>query len=149
KRKFVIPEDTNDFSLSKTLTEKVSVQRHAVWVGREAIVSSQKSTSDKLPAVGNTPFDSTAKPGLGELSVNLRQISDAICVPLLHNGTLVGAIHLYQEEGSFPQLTFEFAISVANILVVALVRARQQASLAADHQRLVAQSGNFSELIGE
>ena len=52
--------------------------------------------------------------------------ADAICVPLVHEGTTLGAIHVYLEKGRFKQTDFDVAIPLANILTVALVRARRE-----------------------
>ncbi|MEM7561279.1 MAG: FHA domain-containing protein, partial [Planctomycetota bacterium] len=77
------------------------------------------------------------------------EFADAICVPLVSNDSVIGAIHLYREQGKFEQVHFDFAISAGNMLAVALERSRSQASLSAEHERLVQRTGDFSELIGE
>lgn len=75
--------------------------------------------------------------------------ADAICVPLSSEAGVMGAIHLYRERERFEQPHFDFAISAGNMLAVALENSRAQASLSADHQRLVQRSADFSELIGQ
>lgn len=75
--------------------------------------------------------------------------ADAICVPLINESSVIGAIHIYREEGRFEQAHFDFAISAGNMLAVALESSRSQASLSAEHKRLVQRTGDFSELIGE
>lgn len=123
KPKLVIPEDqARKVSLSESLTEKVCRQRHAVWIAN------------------NTANDN---------SKSLKHFADALCAPLIRDGETLGAIHVYKEHDEFDQGDFEFSVRVANILVVALVRARQQAMLSIDHQRLVDKSAGFDELIGE
>lgn len=77
------------------------------------------------------------------------EIADAICVPLMNDTTVIGAVHIYREKEKFEQQDFDFAISAGNMLAVALESSRAQASLSAEHQRLVERSGDFSELIGE
>jgi two-component system, NtrC family, response regulator HydG len=77
------------------------------------------------------------------------EFADAICVPLMNDSRVTGAVHIYREEGKFDQQDFDFAISAGNMLAVALESSRAQASLSAEHQRLVERSGDFSELIGE
>ena len=109
-------------ALSKSLTELVCSQGRAVWIDNQS-VSHNTSTLDHY--------------------------ADAICVPLLHEQVTLGAIHLYLEHGRFEQRDFDISIALANMLVVALVRARQQAILATNHSRLVAKSADFDELIGE
>ena len=117
----VLPENAPQISLSESLTNVVCQHARAVWVS-----------------------DSSSEP-----SQSLRPYSDAMCVPLVRDGATVGAIHLYLSSGRFRQYDFDFAISVANLLAVALVRARKQASLEADNARLVASSASFDELLGE
>ena len=123
KPKLVIPQDAGEHvSMSDSLTELVCRQGRAVWIANQS-------------AAGQTE--------------SLKHFADALCVPLIHDKQVLGAIHLYLEHGRFRQTDFGFAISVANILVVALVRARQQATLWASHQRLVDKSAGFDELVGE
>src|SRR5690606_15607600 len=57
--------------------------------------------------------------------------------------------HAYLDQGKFRQSDFDFAISLANMLVIALVRAYRETSLAADFQRLVDKSSAYNELIGQ
>jgi two-component system response regulator HydG len=117
------PESAGTVHLSNSLTKSVCRQGQAVWLKTQ-------SSPDRL----------------GDSLVNFK---DAICVPLLAEGKTVGAIHIYLREGVFEPQDFEFAVSIANLLSVALVRARQQATLAAAHKRLIARSGDFDEMIGE
>jgi two-component system response regulator HydG len=123
KPKLVIPENAaKKVTLSESLTEIVARQGRAVWVANQSA---------------------------GNSSDSLQHFADALCVPLISDKTTLGAIHLYCEKKRFRQSDFDFSISVANILVVALVRARHQQLLQVDHERLVRKSGNFDELIGE
>jgi len=120
--KLVIPEkQAKDFELSDSLTSIVTDQRHAVWVKNET----------------------------NDASASLREFADAICVPLLRDEKLLGAIHLYLEQGSFSQGEFDFAVSVSNMVAAALVSAREQATLTAEHQRLMNSTASANELIGE
>lgn len=121
--KLVLPGDAaNPLKLSEALTEMVCRQGRALWIDTQT----------------------TARKG-----DSLSHYADALCVPLLHEQATVGAIHVYLRHGRFDQAEFDFAISVANILAIALVRARKQASLAADHLRLVAKTAASDEMIGE
>jgi Nif-specific regulatory protein len=121
--KLVIPEDSaGKVTLSESLTEKVRDQ------GRAVRINSHGASND---------MDS------------LRHFADAICTPLVKDEQTLGAIHLYLEAGRFSQSDFEVAVSVANILVVALTRARQWARLQADHERLIDKSAGFDELVGD
>ncbi len=123
KPKQLYPDDsTGTVTLSKSLTEVVCRQGHAVWIDNQS---------------------------MSHNTGTLNHFADAICVPLVHERATLGAIHLYLEHGRFEQRDFDVSIALANMLVVALVRARQRAILAANHNRLVAKSADFDELIGE
>src|SRR5690606_41884929 len=65
---------------------------------------------------------------------------DAICAPLVHKSkegkrNTLGAVHVYLEDGRFRQSDFDFIITVANLVTIALVRARELSSLQTDYQR--------------
>lgn len=77
------------------------------------------------------------------------QFSDSICVPLISDDIVKGAIHLYRAKSSFHDSHFKLACAVANIMVRSLDRANRHTSLAADHNRLIEKSANFTELLGE
>lgn len=93
--------------------------------------------------------DRTAVWAQDKLSASAGDFADAICVPLLSDSTVLGAIHLYREKSKFEQVHFDFAISASNMLAVALESSRSQASLSAQHRRLVERTADFSELIGK
>ena len=116
------PGAESEVELSDTLTEMVCQQGRAVWISEQAV---------------------------GMITESLQHYADAICVPLLRENITLGALHLYVADGRFRQSDFEFAVSVATMLAGALARARQVATLQADHQRLVAKSAAFDELLGE
>jgi Nif-specific regulatory protein len=123
KPRVVLPEGAaGKVSLSASLTQFVLTKRHAVWVNSQ-------------PAEGGPD-------PVGEFA-------DAICVPLVCQRQMLGAIHLYLEHGRFRQRDFEFALSAANQLAVALSNTRRIAALQVDHDRLVQQTAGFDELIGE
>lgn len=131
--KLVIPRDAaNRVTLNQSLTELVSRQGHAVWV------ANQSSQAD---------------------AAELGHFADAVCAPLVRRRpaepgagdaerTTLGAIHVYLEDGRFRQSDFDFIISVANIVAIALVRARALTALQNDYQRLVEQSPGHDELVG-
>jgi Nif-specific regulatory protein len=127
RAKLVLPKESAAVELSDSLTELVFQRGHAVWIDNsgEEVREMRAGTA------------------------SLSHIADALCVPLIYSKNTLGAIHCYLQRGKFTQSEFDFAISVANILVVALVRARQQASLRAEHERLVAKSAGFDELVGQ
>ncbi len=62
---------------------------------------------------------------------------------------VVGAMLAYMEQGKFQQQDFDFAISLANIVAVALVRARQHVTLTQEYQRLSLQNASLDEIIGQ
>ncbi len=93
KPKQVIPADeSGKVNLSKSLTETVCQKRHAVWIDNQAM----------------------------SLTKTLDHFADAICVPLVHDKTTLGALHMYLEDGRFSKRDFDLAIALANMLVVAL-----------------------------
>ncbi len=116
------PDSSGRVTLSKSLTEVVCRKRHAVWIDNQSISHNTAS---------------------------LDHFADAVCVPLVHDATTLGALHLYLDHGRFTQGDFDISIALANMLVVALVRARQRAILATNHKRLMAKSADFDELIGD
>ena len=129
--KIVIPADQAEHvALSRSLTELVLTQGHAVWIANQ------------------TSGSPTAKPS------ESCTFADAVCAPLVHkNGggerRTLGAIHVYLHDGRFRQSDFDFIIAVANLAVIALVRARSETSLRSDFQRLLSSSPGYDELIGE
>ena len=123
KPQMLVPEDAGEHvSLSQSLTQIVISQRRAVWVANQA------SAADNAES--------------------LRHYADALCVPVIHDNQTVAAVHTYLGHGSFRDIDFDFAISVSQVLAVALARARRQATLAADHQRLMVSSAASNELLG-
>ena len=78
-----------------------------------------------------------------------KKYADSICVPLISDREVKGAIHLYRESQPFHDSHFQLAGAMANIMVRSLDRANRQASLRERHKRLVQKTGNFDELLGE
>ncbi|QDU54814.1 sigma 54-interacting transcriptional regulator [Aeoliella mucimassa] len=125
KPKFVLPADAAErVTLSPSLTELVSARGHAVWVANQA-----------------------------EEGSNLGHFADAICAPLVQklgkDRNTLGAIHVYLEDGRFRQSDFDFIITVANLVAIALVRAREITSLQKDYQRLRESTAGTDDLLGE
>lgn len=121
KPQLTLPEELGDkLRLHKKLTDRVCQEGRGIWI------------KDKISDPGREG-----------------SYADAICIPLMSESTVMGAIHLYREEGTFEQIHFDFAVSAGNMLAVALESARAQASLSAEHQRLVQRTGDFHELIGQ
>lgn len=123
KPKLVMPEDAaGKVQLSGELTEMVLRQAKAVWINNQ-----------------------TAE----EAGRGLKHFADAICVPLIQDGQPLGAVHLYQEQGRFRPSDFEVAIPLANLLTVALARARREALLQIEQRRLADKAAVSDELLGE
>jgi DNA-binding NtrC family response regulator len=85
---------------------------------------------------------------------DLGHFADAICAPLIRKldggqRNTLGAVHVYLEDGRFRQSDFDFIITVANLVTIALVRARAYSSLQTDYQRLLKSSAGADELIGQ
>ena len=124
----MIPADQAEHVvLSKSLTELVLTQGHAIWIANQS--------------AGSKPSESCT-------------FADAVCAPLVSKGEdgerrTLGAIHVYLQDGRFRQSDFDFIIAVANLAVISLVRARSESSLRSDYQRLVSSSPGYDELIGE
>ncbi len=121
-RLVIPPEATRHMTLSKTLTEMVCQQKQAIWV---------------------------ANGRAGKPTESLLHFADALCVPLVFEDAVLGAIHAYLEHGRFRQSDFDFAISLANITTIALVRARRERNLSTDYQNLVAKLPESGEIIGQ
>jgi len=123
KPKLVVPEEAaGKVRMSEQLTQMVARERKAVWV-------------DNQRTAGET----------GSLS----HYADALCVPLVNEGKTLGAIHVYLEQGRFRTSDFEIAISLANVLMLALVRARREQLLQSDIRRLADKAAVFDELVGD
>lgn len=122
KPRLVVPPDaTPRTTLSKSLTEMVCRQGQAIWVANHRA---------------------------GEKTESLDHYADALCVPLVHDDSVPGAIHAYLEHGRFRQTDFDFAISLASITTVALVRAQRERSLSTNYEHLVAKLPDRGEIIG-
>src|SRR3954452_3103016 len=122
KPKLVIPEDaTGKVQLSGELTQLVIRQGKAIWIDNQEQAGAAKAA---------------------------QHYADAICVPLVHEGTTLGAMHVYLEKGRFRQSDFDIAIPLSNIMTVALVRARRETVLQVEQQRLADKSGISNEFLG-
>ncbi|MDX1962914.1 MAG: sigma 54-interacting transcriptional regulator [Pirellulales bacterium] len=122
KPKLMLPEgNPTQLKLSESLSELISKQGHAVWINKQQAPKSAR---------------------------HLAHFADALCVPLVSFRTVVGAIQAYMDRGRFQQHDFDFCISLSNIAAVALVRARQQSTLANDYRRIIAKNAGVDELIG-
>ncbi len=82
-------------------------------------------------------------------SVEGKDIADSICVPLVDENEVKGAIHLYRDSSRFHNAHFQVACAMANIMVRSLARANRHTSLAAEHSRLVEKTATFDEMKGE
>lgn len=121
----IFPEAQSDLlKLNKDLTARVVSEKRALRIEQGNGLQSKKKKSDTL-------------------------YSDSICVPLISEGTVKGAIHLYRKEKPFLESHFELAVAMANIMIRSLDRAHRLTSLAAENDRLVQKSATFDELKGE
>ncbi|MBA4017859.1 MAG: sigma-54-dependent Fis family transcriptional regulator [Pirellula sp.] len=120
--KIVLPDYAQQrVNLSEDLMRLVCDEGHAVWIANQKNAEAEKATS---------------------------HFSDAQCIPLVSGKRVLGAFHLYLEDGRFRQSHFDFAVSAANITAQALARAYHEESLSTDNQRLKEISGS-DELVGE
>ena len=74
--------------------------------------------------------------------------ADSLCLPLIMDGEVSGALHLYRQDGLFEDAHLKLASSVANIMIRSLQRANRQATIEADNQRLASAAADTLELIG-
>ncbi len=117
--KLVVPENlAAPIVLSESLTTLVCDAGHAVWI------ANQQAAPD-----------------------DVRHHADALCVPLVdarasekRESPALGALYVYLEQGRFRQSHFDFAISVANAAVLALVRLRDEQRWQAERERLAQQA---------
>jgi len=124
KPKLILPEAATEVvTLNEALTRLVIEQKRAVWIASQQ--------------------------GDARANRQLEHFADALCVPLVGDGKVLGAIHVYLDRGRFRQSQFDFAISVANIAAVGLVRALKEVSLQTDFSRLKENSPGYDELIGD
>lgn len=75
--------------------------------------------------------------------------ADSICLPLIMDDEVFGALHLYRQDSNFEDAQLKLASSVANIMIRSLRRANRLATIEADHQRLASANADTHELIGE
>jgi transcriptional regulator with GAF, ATPase, and Fis domain len=88
--------------------------------------------------------------GTGETKKSKKNpFSDSICVPLVSDDQVKGAIHLYRNDTPFHDSHFNLAVALANIMIRSLDRAHRLSALAAEHNSLVQKSAAFDEMKGE
>ena len=75
--------------------------------------------------------------------------ADSICVPLISDDVVIGAIHLYRQKKAFHESHFELACAMANIMVRSLQTANRQKSLVVEHEQLMQKTATTDELLGE
>ncbi|MEM7782721.1 MAG: sigma 54-interacting transcriptional regulator [Planctomycetota bacterium] len=75
--------------------------------------------------------------------------ADSICVPLISDDIVKGAIHLYRNESPFHNSHFQLACAMSNIMERSLTRANKISSLEAEHSRLMEKTAETDELKGE
>lgn len=110
--RMVYPEKARvDFALSKQLTARVQKDGQPVWL---------KSGVDDLKE-----------------SESLMPFQDAVCIPLMAEGTPLGALHAYKSGRFFRDREVRFCEMVAGITATSLARLRQCRSLEAENSRLL------------
>ena len=88
--------------------------------------------------------------GTGETKKSKKALySDSICVPLVSDAQVKGAIHLYRSDTPFHDSHFNLAVALANIMIRSLDRAHRLSALTAVHNSLVQKSAAFDEMKGE
>jgi two-component system response regulator HydG len=122
RTKIVLPPDASERPmLSESLTQLVTGQARAVWIAHQ-------QTRDR------------AGP---------QHDADVLCVPLAHEGAVLGALYVYLRQGHFQQSQYDFTIAAANLAAKALVRARGEQQLAAELAQARESLGPGEVLIGE
>jgi Nif-specific regulatory protein len=123
KPKLVLPDEAaGKVRMSEQLTLAVVSKRQAVWWDEQEISSETTSLS---------------------------HFAEAICAPVAHGKDMLGAIHMYVEQRRFRESDLDVAVALANILTLALVRARREQILKTENRRLADKSAVFDELIGD
>ena len=118
------PEDQSDIlQIDPGLTKRVINERRALRV--------EKGTGESKKGESCNPF------------------SDSICVPLISDDEVKGAIHLYRTNATFHDSHFNLAVAMANIMIRSLNRAHRLSKLTAEHNSLVQKSAAFDEMKGE
>ncbi len=143
--------------------------------GCDAVAFLLSNEFGKLDLAGQLSSDSSYKPQISQLlnDIVLRKLravwlhqerdksevsqgelgkkagfADAICVPLFDKEKPIGALHIYSRKGKFQRRDFDFAMAVASVVGVTLVRVLSAQSLEAELDRLQVKNANFNELIG-
>ena len=88
--------------------------------------------------------------GAGEISSSdsLASYRDAVCVPLKAEGTALGALHVYREQGSFTQREVRFCEVVAGFAASSLALLRMFRALEAENSRLRLHTPVSEDIIG-
>lgn len=84
-----------------------------------------------------------------ETEFGKREFVDSFCVPVLREGTVVGALHLYRRQQKFRDEHFRLVCSAANIMALGLARANRHAVLEAENERLSKSAAESNELLGD
>jgi transcriptional regulator with GAF, ATPase, and Fis domain len=112
--------------ISQQLSDIVLRKRRAVWLHQE------------------TDSPEIARGVLGKKS----GFADAICVPLIDKDRSLGALHIYSQKRKFQRSDVDFAIALASIVGITLVRVLSSQSLQAELGRLQIKNADFNELLG-
>ena len=120
--RLVLPDVSKvDWPLSKSLTRRVERERRPVWLGRDR----------ELPA-----------------SESLMSFTDAVCVPLLGTGDLLGALHAYRRGQPFTAQHVRVCEIVGRHLASNLRLLRMRKQLEAENTRLRRHAPVADTLVG-
>ncbi len=116
----VVPQEPKRaIELDDSLTRLVVNEGHAVWM------AAQESSE-----------------------ASLEHAADALCIPLIWNRTVLGALHLVLDHGRFRQSHFDFAILAARVVAAVLAQMRRQERLAAESVLLKTQLPESDRWVG-
>jgi transcriptional regulator with GAF, ATPase, and Fis domain len=122
--KLVLPETARvNIHLSRKLTDKVQKESRPVWLG--------------------------ASTGTLEQNDSLAPFHDALCLPLLADGTALGALHAYKCGQFFSERDLRFCEVVAGFVANSLIRIQARLVLEAENSRLRSHAPVSEKLIGD
>ncbi len=122
--KMVVPETAGiDHALSRQLTRRSQRDSRSVWLGTE---------------IGEShPADS------------LKEVTDALCVPVRASGVALGMLHIYKKGGYFVDRDLRFAEGMADFLGGCLRGLQIRQNLSKEVARLRSNPPAVDELIGD
>lgn len=117
----VVPQEPKRaIELNDALTRLVVSEGHAIWM------AAQESSE-----------------------ASLEHMADALCIPLVWNRSVLGALHLVLDHGRFRQSHFDLAILAARIVAAALAQFRRHEALVAEVVWLKTQLPESDGVLGQ